>query len=69
MEEEKIARINHLAKKSRTVGLTDAEREEQAKLRAEYVAAFRNNLTATLERTYLVDEQGNKQKLRRKEKE
>lgn len=32
-----IERINELAKKAKTVGLTDEEKEEQAKLRKEYV--------------------------------
>lgn len=66
MTEERIARINELAKKSREVGLTDAEKAEQAELRAEYIAAFRNSLTAQLDNTYIVDEQGNKQKLKKK---
>lgn len=66
MEQKKIDRINALAKKSREVGLTPEEKEEQAALRAEYVAAFRRNLTATLDNTYLVDEKGNKTKLRQK---
>jgi uncharacterized protein YnzC (UPF0291/DUF896 family) len=43
-----IDRINELYKKSKTVGLTPEELEEQAKLRKEYVAAFRNNLRGTL---------------------
>lgn len=66
MEQKKIDRINALAKKSREVGLTPEEKEEQAALRAEYVAAFRRNLTATLDNTYLVDEKGNKTNLRQK---
>ncbi len=66
MEQKKIDRINALAKKSREVGLTPEEKEEQAALRAEYVAAFRRNLTATLDNTYLVDEKGNKTKLQQK---
>ena len=36
-------------------------------LRAEYVAAVRESLTAHLENTYIVDEQGNKRKLKRRE--
>ena len=41
MEQKKIDRINELAKKSKTVGLTAEEAAEQKVLRAEYVAAFR----------------------------
>ena len=41
MEQSKIDRINFLARKSRESGLTEDEKKEQQKLRAEYVAAFR----------------------------
>lgn len=66
MEQEKIDRINALARKSKTEGLTEAEKEEQAALRREYVAAVKQNLTAQLENTYLVDEKGQKRKLQHK---
>ena len=66
MEQAKIDRINVLARKSKTEGLTEAEKEEQAALRLEYVAAVKRNLTAQLENTYLVDEKGRKRKLRHK---
>lgn len=66
MEQAKIDRINVLARKSKTEGLTEAEKEEQAALRREYVAAVKRNLTAQLENTYLVDEKGRKRKLRHK---
>ncbi len=66
MEQAKIDRINALARKSKAEGLTEAEREEQAALRREYVAAVKRNLTAQLEQTYVVDPQGNKHKLRHK---
>ena len=49
MEQAKIDRINVLARKSKTEGLTEAEKEEQAALRREYVAAVKRNLTAQLE--------------------
>lgn len=65
MEQEKIDRINELARKSKTQGLTDDEKEEQAKLRAEYLAAWRLGVTQTLENTYIVDENG-EHKLRKK---
>ncbi len=67
MEEGKIRRLNELAKKARESGLTRAEAEEQQALRAEYIAAFRKNLTATLEHTYIMDEHGNKRRLQRKQ--
>lgn len=47
--QEKIARINALAKKSREEGLTDDEKQEQQLLRNEYRAAIRASLTATLD--------------------
>ena len=47
---EKIDRINALARKSRTAeGLTEAEKEEQAALRQEYLEAVRTNLVSQLE--------------------
>ena len=65
--QEQIDRINALARKSRTPeGLTPEEREEQAALRRAYLDAVKASLTAQLDHTYLVDEQGNKQKLKRK---
>ena len=41
-----INRINELARKSKTVGLTDEEKEEQAVLRAEYIKNVRESLRA-----------------------
>ena len=66
MEDSKIKRINELAKKSKTEGLTPDEAAEQKALRAEYVAAFRASLTAQLESTVLVDPDGTKHKPTRK---
>ena len=44
-----IARINELARKSKTEGLNEAELEEQAQLRKEYIEAFRRNLRGQLD--------------------
>ena len=63
MEQSRIERINALAKKAKTVGLTEEEIKERDILRKEYVQAFRSNLRAQLDNTYLVDENGNKRKL------
>lgn len=60
-----IKRINELSKKSKTEGLTDAEKAEQQQLRAEYVKGFRDDLSRTLENTVLMDENGNKTPLKR----
>lgn len=61
--QELIRRINELARKSKTEGLTEAEKEEQIALRNQYREAFRRNLTSQLENTYIMDENGNKRKL------
>ncbi len=64
MEQSKIDRINELARKAKTVGLTPEEEAERAQLRQEYVAAVRDNLRAQLDNTWIVDEKGNKRRLR-----
>lgn len=57
---EQIDRINQLARKAKTEeGLTEAEKEEQAVLRKEYVAAFRKNLKAQLDMIRIVDDDNN----------
>ncbi len=67
MTQEKINRINELARKSKTAeGLTDAEKEEQAVLRREYIDSYKASLIGQLDNTYIVDEKGNKRKLERK---
>lgn len=65
--QDKIDRINQLARKAKAEGLAEAEVAERAKLRAEYVAAVRGNLEAHLDNTYIMDEQGNKRKLEKKQ--
>lgn len=67
MEQSRIDRINELAKKAKTVGLTEEETAERDQLRKEYVAAVKANLMAQLDNTYVVDEKGNKRKLGSKE--
>lgn len=66
MDDHKIARINELAQKSKSEGLTESEKEEQAKLRAEYIAAYKRNLVSQLESVRIIDEKGNKKPLQRK---
>ncbi len=66
MLQEKIERINFLAKKAKTEGLTEEEKVEQAQLRGEYIAEWREGVIQTLENTYVVDENG-KRKLRKKQ--
>lgn len=68
MTQETIARINALAKKAKTEGLTDAEKAEQAALRREYIDSVKASLVGQLENTYVVDTQGNKTKLKKRGK-
>ncbi len=58
MNEARIARINELYHKSQAEGLTEQEKEEQALLRKEYVAAIRSNLRGTLENVSFVNPDG-----------
>lgn len=67
MTQEKIARINALAKKAKTPeGLTPEERLEQADLRREYIDAVKTNLTAQLENTYIQEPDGTRKKLEKR---
>ena len=67
MEQEKIDRINELAKKHKTHGLTPEEEAERHALRKEYIAGFRKSLTHHLEHTYIMEEDGTKRKLKKKD--
>lgn len=55
MDKNKIARINELARKSKTTGLTDAEKAEQKELREEYLAGIRRSFRAQLDNIEIVD--------------
>lgn len=66
--DEKVARINELARKSRTPeGLTEAEKTEQAALRREYVDAVKASLQGQLDHTTVIEPDGTKWKLKPKE--
>ncbi len=69
MTEEKIKRINELARKKKAEGLTDEELTEQAELRKEYIESYKRSLIAQLENTYIVDEKGNKTPLSARNKD
>ena len=43
-------RINELYRKSKAEGLTEEEKEEQARLRKAYIDAFHNNMRGNLDR-------------------
>ena len=60
--QEVIARINELAKKAKTEGLTEEETQERAALRSRYVV--RENLSAQLDNTVIVEPDGTRHKLR-----
>ena len=66
MKHEKIDRINYLARKSKTVGLTEEEKAEQKALREEYIADYRKGFLGILDNTYIQRPDGQKTKLTRK---
>ena len=66
MTEEKIARINELANKSKTEGLTPEEKEEQAILRKEYLAAIRKSLENQLSGISILEPDGTTHPLKKK---
>ena len=61
--EERIARINALYHKSKTEGLTEEEKQEQARLRKEYVENVRANLKSNLNSITIQHEDGSKENL------
>ena len=67
MTQEKIDRINFLARKKKEVGLSESELEEQAILRREYIEGFKRSLVSQLEHTYIVEPDGTKRKVKSKD--
>ncbi len=67
MTEEKIQRINELARKQKAEGLTEEEKSEQKVLRREYIDSFKQSLVSQLENTYIVRPDGTKRKIKRKD--
>ncbi len=68
MTKQEIERINELARKKKTVGLTEREAEEQRRLRQQYLAEFRVNLQAMMDQVYIEREDGTYEKLEKKPK-
>ncbi len=67
MTQEKIQRINQLAKKSRTEqGLTPEEKQEQAALRKEYIESMKQSLKSQLDASVVVRPDGTSYKLTQK---
>ncbi|KAA1040306.1 DUF896 domain-containing protein [Macrococcus equipercicus] len=58
LEQHKMDRINHLAKKKKAEGLTEEEGREQSSLRAEYLNSFRDSFKKTIENTKIIDQEG-----------
>ena len=59
LSKDKMARINELARKKKTTGLTLSEAKEQSQLRSEYLATFRSAMLDTLTNTKIIDPEGN----------
>ncbi len=56
--DERIKRINELYHKSKAEGLTEEEKQEQARLRQEYIENVRANLKAQLDSISVENEDG-----------
>lgn len=56
LSKDKMDRINHLARKSKSEGLTDDEKKEQASLRQEYIEKFREHFKGHLNRVKFVED-------------
>lgn len=67
-EKKRLDRINELYAKSKGEGLSDAEKEEQKKLRSEYLADFRKGFKGILDNTYIKRPDGSKEQLTKKDK-
>jgi uncharacterized protein YnzC (UPF0291/DUF896 family) len=59
LPKDKMARINELANKAKTTGLTNEEAKEQTALRSEYLQTFRSNMLTTLKGVTIMDPKGN----------
>lgn len=66
--QEKLNRINFLAKKAKTAGLSAVEKAEQDALRREYIKAYKQSLRAQLDNTVVVRPDGTKERLADKKK-
>ena len=64
MEKAKIDRINELARKKKAEGLTEKETAEQAELRREYLAEYRENMKAMLDSLVIQEQDGTRHALK-----
>lgn len=68
MEQQKIARINAFARRVKAGEvLTPEELAERDALRREYIDSYRRSLVSQLDNTYIMDEEGRKTKLKKKD--
>ena len=67
MNKKDIERINELARKKKAGGLTEEESAEQAALRHEYLAEFRENMKAMLDNTVIQEPDGTRHALKQKD--
>lgn len=58
MDQNRLDRINELARKSKAEGLTESEKNEQAELRREYIESVRMNLRGQLNNIDVVEKDG-----------
>ena len=66
MEQKNIDRLNELARLSKERELTAEEKDEQQKLRREYIDAYKASLHGVLSNSYIVRPDGTKEKVKRK---
>ncbi len=65
MEQKLIDRINELARKEKSEGLSPEEKKEQAALREKYILEYRAMLRGILDNTYIQRPDGTKEKLKK----
>lgn len=65
MDEAKIAKINELYKKSKTVGLSDEEKKLQQQLRSEFIMSVKTNLCSQLDNMAIVEKDGSITKVKK----
>lgn len=59
LSDEKLERINELARKAKSDGLTEQEKKEQKELRQQYLQRFRESFKNQLHSVKVIDPEGN----------
>lgn len=67
MTQQEIDRINELARKSKTEGLSEEEKIEQKALRVKYINSFKESLEGQLNNLVIVEPDGTKRKVTKKQ--